>query len=428
MVIKLRILAGPAGGEPAPTTERLVEIGADVGVVRLGRRAGLEVELPFPALSPVHARIARMEDVRAAGATAAERSPEDAVADAWTVEDLGSAGGTWLDGARLTAGEPRAIAAGQTLRLAHVSIAFEGVAPSSRAAESTGSIARRLVSDLFRLTGGGQAPRLVALAGTDELRLTVPDRTYFVGRAETCDLVLAVDDVSREHAALVRGWEGVILRDLGSKNGVRVGGEAVAGERRVGDGDVIEIGSIRFRLDDPEDRYLRQIDETGAGPASRGPAPAGPAVATLTGGAGAVAEDAADLAPDAAATRRGARVATAVAGIVLMAGAALAVGVARGGLRLRAPASVSGAGGRPGGVPPARAGACLRRPRGRTVSGAGGPSCGPCGRPCACAFPSRGRRCAWAPGSGRARATACSSCRPAGSRRCRRTSSSAPVA
>jgi pSer/pThr/pTyr-binding forkhead associated (FHA) protein len=338
MVLKLRILAGAPGGEPAPTTERTIEIGLDVAVVRLGRRAGLEVELPFPAISPLHARL-----VQARGGQQVAGAGDGDDANAWTVEDLGSAGGTWLDGVRLAPGELRATGAGQTLRLAHVSIVFEGVAASSRAAESTGSIARRLVSDLFRMAGGGQAPRLVALAGTEELRLAMPDRTYLVGRADTCDLVLVVDDVSREHAALTRRWEGVVLRDLGSKNGVRVGGEAIAGERRIGDGDLVEIGSIRFRLDDPEDRYLRQIDETDAAASAeaRGAAPAAPAAAATSpgGGAGGGGPDARaggrPVVPGpsagARAGRRQARLAAAVAGVVLAAIAALVLALALGG-------------------------------------------------------------------------------------------------
>lgn len=59
------------------------------------------------------------------------------------------------------------------------------------------------------------------------------------------------------------------------------------------------------------------------------------------------------------------------------------------------------------------------------TNGACATSSGPCGRPCASAFPWPCRRCAWVPGSRPAERRACSSCWPAGSRRCRRTSSSA---
>jgi FHA domain len=59
----------------------------------------------------------------------------------------------------------------------------------------------------------------------------------------------------------VRGWEGVFVRDLGSKNGVKVAGEQIAGERRLRDGDRVNVGAVTLRVDDPEDRYPRQMEQ-----------------------------------------------------------------------------------------------------------------------------------------------------------------------
>jgi pSer/pThr/pTyr-binding forkhead associated (FHA) protein len=254
MPVKLRILAGPPGDEPSPRVERTIEVADHLAEIRLGRRAGLEIELPFAALSRLHARLYR-DGTR------------------WMVEDLGSALGTWLDGAALPAGGARVIAPGSTLRLAHISVVFDGVAASpaaaaDRAPEGTATIARRLVSDLVGGGGGGEAPRLIGLAAPPwhrgpppTLRLGVPDRSYLVGRDETCDLVLPSDEISREHAVIVRRWEGVHIRDLDSKNGVCVAGQPLAGnERHLRDGDQLTIGSIAFVFDDPEDRYLRQLE------------------------------------------------------------------------------------------------------------------------------------------------------------------------
>lgn len=133
--------------------------------------------------------------------------------------------------------------------------------------ESTATIARRLVSDLFGARAGGQVARLIPTGGwpadrapPEPLQLAVSDRAYLIGRGETCDLVLPTDDVSREHAVIVRRWSGVQIRDLGSKNGVRVAGQAIAGEHRLRDGDQMEIASFALRLDDPEDRYLRELE------------------------------------------------------------------------------------------------------------------------------------------------------------------------
>src|SRR5262249_10156708 len=67
----------------------------------------------------------------------------------------------------------------------------------------------------------------------------------------------------------------VVVRDLGSKNGVLVAGARVDSSRRLRDGDLVEIGPVTLRLDDPVDRYLRELE--GEPP----PPPAAPAGAPL---------------------------------------------------------------------------------------------------------------------------------------------------
>jgi hypothetical protein len=141
------------------------------------------------------------------------------------------------------------------------------MADKPRPGESTATIARRLVSDLFGARPGAEVARLIPVSGwpaerapPEPLRLAVPDRAYLIGRGESCDLVLPTDDVSREHAVIARRWDGVQIRDLGSKNGVRVAGQSIEGEHRLRDGDRVEIASFELRLDDPEDRYLKELE------------------------------------------------------------------------------------------------------------------------------------------------------------------------
>jgi hypothetical protein len=120
---------------------------------------------------------------------------------------------------------------------------------------------------LFAPGAEASAPTLVIVSGApnhrDVLRLAELDRRYVVGRVEGCDLRLAVEEISREHAAFMRRWNGVFVNDLGSKNGVRVNGALAQGQgrdQRVRDGDLIQIGPASLRLFDPEDRYLREFE------------------------------------------------------------------------------------------------------------------------------------------------------------------------
>ena len=151
---------------------------------------------------------------------------------------------------------------GQRLRIATVDIVFEGWSATARGAESTASIARRLISDLFGVVGG-DVPTLAVEAGParpSAVRLVDRDRRYLAGRADGCDVVLPSEHVSREHAAFVRHWDGVVVSDLGSKNGVLVNGTAIVGQAKLGDGDRIEVGPVVFRFTDPEDRYIRRLE------------------------------------------------------------------------------------------------------------------------------------------------------------------------
>jgi DNA-binding NtrC family response regulator len=70
-----------------------------------------------------------------------------------------------------------------------------------------------------------------------------PKGEFTIGRAERCDLRIDDDDVSRRHARITVGVA-LLLEDLGSRNGTRVGTRLLrAGQRMVIEcGEVIEIG------------------------------------------------------------------------------------------------------------------------------------------------------------------------------------------
>jgi pSer/pThr/pTyr-binding forkhead associated (FHA) protein len=244
------------GDDAGDTFERRVEVPFDGEAIVIGRAPGLEVELPFPSVSARHARIAR--DV-----------------GGLRVQDLGSANGTWLGARRLPSGSVDRVAVGDTLRLAEVEVVIEAeLADDSDdpTPQSSATFARCLVHDLFATCPPAESVRLAVLGGEfdgRELPLSASGRPFKVGRCERCDLVLPDEAVSREHAAFERGLEGVLLRDLGSKNGIEVDGVLVKGASLLHDGDTVRIGEVRFRLIDPEDRYLRQVQAAADVPAEQ---------------------------------------------------------------------------------------------------------------------------------------------------------------
>ncbi|HUS63224.1 MAG TPA: sigma 54-interacting transcriptional regulator [Kofleriaceae bacterium] len=68
--------------------------------------------------------------------------------------------------------------------------------------------------------------------------------TVSIGRAESNTLPVASDQVSRHHARVTRGGGEIAVEDLGSRNGTRVNGVAIAGRTRLVSGDEIAIGPL----------------------------------------------------------------------------------------------------------------------------------------------------------------------------------------
>ena len=262
MRLRFRIRTAPSqdsGGQ----LDRVVDVEPAGDEVRIGRRAGLEIQLPFGTVSSLHARVVRH-------------------GNGWALLDMGSVNGTFVGDSRLQVGLPKVINPGETIKVADVSIVFEGVVGGTPApakgTESTATIARRLVNDLFQAVAGAEVARVMVETGSSagkSVSLVTPDRAYKVGRAPDCDLVLSDDAISREHAAFERRWQGVFVKDLGSKNGIEVDSKKVKDEQRVHDGQLVTVGSIKLKVDDPEERYLRRWSRPRRRPVAR-PRPPSP--------------------------------------------------------------------------------------------------------------------------------------------------------
>jgi pSer/pThr/pTyr-binding forkhead associated (FHA) protein len=94
--------------------------------------------------------------------------------------------------------------------------------------------------------------------------------------------VIVDEDLSRSHAEVHRGWDGVTVADLGSKNGTRVNGSKVGATPVVlTDGQAITLGGIVFRFRDPAERHLRGDSLPEDAPAPRVVADAPAAASTI---------------------------------------------------------------------------------------------------------------------------------------------------
>jgi pSer/pThr/pTyr-binding forkhead associated (FHA) protein len=100
-----------------------------------------------------------------------------------------------------------------------------------------------------RAFGPGNAKMPVRLVALDEGADIVLDRAMVVvGRHPQCDARLDSLRISRHHCCMTQDQNDVVVRDLGSTNGIRINGQRVE-VGRLRPGDELSIAHIRYRLD-----------------------------------------------------------------------------------------------------------------------------------------------------------------------------------
>jgi predicted component of type VI protein secretion system len=117
--------------------------------------------------------------------------------------------------------------------------------------------------------------RLVAIASGEDFPI---EGSVTIGRSE-CDVTLEDDLVSRRHAIVRSTPGGLEIEDLGSRNGTLVNGERIEPVRSLREGDIVEIGEFRLRVEGiaavAVTRAAEVVQPTAAAPvAPRGDVPA----------------------------------------------------------------------------------------------------------------------------------------------------------
>jgi len=124
--------------------------------------------------------------------------------------------------------------------------------------------------------------KLVVNDGRHERELLLVG-TMVVGRDPTCDISDADPLLSRRHVEFIANSKEVIVRDLGSRNGILINGVKIAQSVLRG-GDVVQVGHLQVRLvDDGAGGATRDADETAMAPprVQRQPPPSPADMATV---------------------------------------------------------------------------------------------------------------------------------------------------
>ena len=106
---------------------------------------------------------------------------------------------------------------------------------------------RDLVAEQVRASSS-RAAVLIVFEGGDHWVHDLTDGNHRIGRSITADIQLEDPMVSRKHAVIERGAEGIRVLDDRSLNGVYVNGKTVQLARALGNGDEIQIGDFVLRL------------------------------------------------------------------------------------------------------------------------------------------------------------------------------------
>ena len=97
---------------------------------------------------------------------------------------------------------------------------------------------------------------LLSLADGPSILIDKPILLF--GRHEECDVQLNSKKVSRRHCVVAQVSDYLLIRDLGSTNGVRINGQRVA-EGKLRPGDELQIGNFKYQVcGDPLGRSAEQ--------------------------------------------------------------------------------------------------------------------------------------------------------------------------
>ncbi|MBN2387156.1 MAG: FHA domain-containing protein [Anaerolineales bacterium] len=90
-------------------------------------------------------------------------------------------------------------------------------------------------------TNSEEYPLLIGQTGPLKGQRWTLSKPLMIGREATCDVVVSDRQVSRFHARLMPSPNGIVLEDLGSKNGTHCNGTVVTGQVTLQDGDMVQI-------------------------------------------------------------------------------------------------------------------------------------------------------------------------------------------
>ena len=171
----------------------------------------------------------------------------EATEEGWTIQDLGSANGTCVNGEKV---EEATLEPGDLIRLGRSEFRFESDAPAAGPEETVldtpEDLEATLLETRLEMTLNDVAlPRLVIHTADKTWEIALEGDSLIIGRDPESNLVLDQPSLSRHHARIERVGEAFLIRDLQSANGTWLRGDRID-EHVLEDGDTVRIGSAQL--------------------------------------------------------------------------------------------------------------------------------------------------------------------------------------
>lgn len=194
--------------------------------VEIGRKSENDIVLEEKNVSRKHARISLREDQ-------------------YILEDLGSMGGTLLNGEKISEGEMHT---GDIIKIGSYTLRFDSGRPEDERtvydADEATALEEETAMDEDRTMFYEEPEAKLVVVKSDSLEgeITLEEGLLIFGRDDDADITIDDKRVSRRHCSIAVEGDGFVISDLGSSNGTYVNGTKVD-KKTLENGDRIHIGS-----------------------------------------------------------------------------------------------------------------------------------------------------------------------------------------
>ena len=158
-----------------------------------------------------------------------------------TITDINTSAGTFVNGDKISG--PTNLRAGDLIEIQGVELEVieEDVAEGGKTL---------VLSGTALIDVGSNSWSLVAETGPERGQVIPLGERVEIGRALECDISILEPSLSRKHAELEIEGNTLIIRDLGSANGIWVNGERVD-EIQLKNGDKLQFDRVKFTVSAP---------------------------------------------------------------------------------------------------------------------------------------------------------------------------------